>query len=469
MKILQVLHGFPAELVGGTERAVDALARALARSGHEVTIVAGSLDWQRGFVLREDRDAGPEGVREDGVRIYRLHRGDIYFEHWHQHRSVIARKLFEEALELVRPDVVHVHHWLRLSADLGQAAVRCGIPTLVSLHDLWSTCLIGHRVRPGTDSLCEVPLAADPCLGCAGELPPFTHFVDAFAGAMRLEQRKQALRNELLSAHKVVVPSRSHGELARRFLELPAGVEFAPVRPVGGAWVPRRPAAPDPSAAPLELALFGHLSPEKGSDLAIDAIAALPDPSRVRLHLMGGAVREEFEAQLRERAEGLDVLFHGAYEVGRLLEHPGAGAHALLSCSRAHESWGLVLDEALSLGMPALLPRSGAFLERATDQPWAALYEPGDRAALTGLIQSLLDDPARMAALQAGVPEPESLHWGPEDQAALLENLYRDAIEAGAPELPPGDWWADRIAELERRDWQRAITDSTAEQLGLDG
>lgn len=468
MKILQVLHGFPAELVGGTERAVDALARAQVRMGHEVTVVAGSLDWQRGFVLREDRDAGPEGLRADGVRIYRLHRGDIYFEHWHQHRSVIVRKLFEEALAFAQPDVVHVHHWLRLSVDLVQAAARAGIPALVSLHDLWSTCLIGHRVRPGTDRLCEVPLAANPCLECAGSQPPFTHWMDGLSGAMRLEQRKSDLKAELTSAHRVVVPSRAHGELVRRFLELPEDLEFAPVRPVGGAWVPRREATPDPNARPLELALFGHLSPEKGPDLAIDAIAALAEPRRVRLHLMGGAVRQDFEDELRSKAKDLDVVFHGAYEIDHLAQHPAAGSHALLSCSRAHESWGLVVDEALNLGLPALLPRSGAFVERATDQPWAALYEPGDRSSLTQLIEGLLADPERLAALQAGVPDIESLRWEPDDQAALLDPLYRAAAQAGPPNLSPKDWWADRIAEQERQDWQRAITESTAQQLGLE-
>ena len=39
MRIAHVLHGWPAEEMGGTGLYVDALARALASLGHEVAIV----------------------------------------------------------------------------------------------------------------------------------------------------------------------------------------------------------------------------------------------------------------------------------------------------------------------------------------------------------------------------------------------------------------------------------------------
>ena len=43
MKIFLVLHGFPPETRGGTERAVEALGRAMQAAGHEVIVVADSL------------------------------------------------------------------------------------------------------------------------------------------------------------------------------------------------------------------------------------------------------------------------------------------------------------------------------------------------------------------------------------------------------------------------------------------
>src|SRR6186713_626118 len=36
-------HGYPPELVGGTELSVQSLAHALVRAGHEVVVVSGSM------------------------------------------------------------------------------------------------------------------------------------------------------------------------------------------------------------------------------------------------------------------------------------------------------------------------------------------------------------------------------------------------------------------------------------------
>ena len=48
MKVCLVAHGYPPELVGGTEKSVQVLARGLARAGDEVLVVAG--------------DAGPNSI-----------------------------------------------------------------------------------------------------------------------------------------------------------------------------------------------------------------------------------------------------------------------------------------------------------------------------------------------------------------------------------------------------------------------
>ena len=54
MKILFVLHGCPPQTQGGTERAVEALAGAMQSAGHEVVVVAGSLDVARAGSVTEE-------------------------------------------------------------------------------------------------------------------------------------------------------------------------------------------------------------------------------------------------------------------------------------------------------------------------------------------------------------------------------------------------------------------------------
>ncbi len=464
MRILQVVHGYPPELLGGTERTVQELARALLVAGVEVGVAAGSLDWRQGTQRVCSSDTDPETGRE--FPVWRLHRGDSFFDHWHKARSPEARALFEELLDEFRPDAVHVHHWQRLSRDLVASAARRGIPALVSLHDLSTSCLIAFRVRPGTESLCTAPLGPDPCLACAASQPPFTPWIDAIEGRLRLHEHARDVRRELDLARVRIVPSRSHHATLAACLGLAPQAFPAEVVPPGRSQ--RLARWPGPEAnAPLELCLFGHLTPIKGAHLALAALRALPDPRAVRLHLLGAEADPAFARRLRDLAQGLDVHFHGAYELGSLAEHPARHSALLLSCSLGHESYGMVLDEALDLGLPWLLPAAGAFEERARGQAYARLYPAGDAAALALELARLAAAPEALAALRAAVPSggSQALDW-PAHIGRMLP-LYRRAIEAGPPSLPPREWFEERLERHQNERWQAGLEATPSERLGL--
>ena len=76
----------------------------------------------------------------DGIPVHRLHRNDLYFDHhvkaWHPG----VTRAFDELLARHRPALVHVHHWVRLSCDLIEAARARGIPCVVTIHDFFTSC-----------------------------------------------------------------------------------------------------------------------------------------------------------------------------------------------------------------------------------------------------------------------------------------------------------------------------------------
>jgi glycosyltransferase involved in cell wall biosynthesis len=465
MKVLQVVHGYPPELLGGTERTVQELSRGLLRQGLDVTVMAGSLDWNPGTCLRESHDVEPQSGRR--FAVWRLHRGDPFFDHWHKSRAPAARALFEELLGELQPEVVHVHHWQRLTRDLVASAARLGVPAVVSLHDLSVSCLIAFRVQPGTNVLCRAPLGPDPCLACAAKRPPFTPWVDPVEGRMRLFEHARDTLRELDLARVRVVPSASHLALLATCLGRTPEALTATVVPPGRSQ--RLPRWPGPAATgPLELCLFGHLTPIKGVHLALEAMRRLRDPRAVRLHLLGGEVDSTYSAQLRRQASGLDVHFHGPYRLDALAEHPARKSAALLSCSLGHESYGLVLDEALDLGLPWILPAAGAFAERAQGQAYASLYPPGESTALANLLQQLLTDPRRLAAMRSAVPSAGSgaLDW--DAHAAAMLPLYRQAIAAGAPAIAPRQWYEDRLEQHQNERWEAGLSAADFGQLGFD-
>ncbi len=466
MKILFALHGYPPELVGGTEHTVRAQARGLVRRGVEVVVVAGSMQWQDGFRTTRDEDVDPATGASHPV--YRIHRDDLYFDHWQKSAEPRVARAFRAILESERPDVVHVQHWIRLTRDLVATAARAGIPSVVTLHDLWTTCLLTFRVQPGATELCRERAGFSPCVACAGRLPPRTPWVGPEGGAIAFAEHAADLARELDLARAIITPSRTHAETIERFLGRAPGSLRAQVVPPGRdlALARREPLAPPAESGRLVLGAWGHLHPLKGADVVLAAIRALERPERVTLHLAGGEVDRAFAVRLAKEARGLDVVFHGAFDDAALGAHPATAVHAMVSGSRAHESWGLVLDEAWCMGLPAVLPDAGAFGERARSFGGALLYTSGDPASLAGALARLLEEPHLWSELCAAVPA----HACPtvEESVVELERIYAAAVSAGPPQAPADQGMLDLVRERARVEWDRSLSRRTPRELGFE-
>lgn len=463
MKVLLVAHGYPPELVGGTENNVQALARGLVRRGIEVVVVAGSMAYEQGFRTSDATDRDPESGAT--IRVRRIHRADLFFDHWQKSASARVSEAFAAILAEEGPDVVHVHHWIRLSRDLVRSAAERGIPAAVTLHDLWTSCLIAFRVRPENHEFCELPLARENCLECAGSMPPFTPWLETDARAAIFGARREDLVRELELARAVIVPTRAHAQTLGRFLTLDADRLALRVVPHGRD-LALEPPPPPALEQKLTLALWSHLHPLKGPDLVLDALSRLDDPARVALHLAGGDVIEEYTAKLRAQARGLDVTFHGAYVADALDRHPAARAHAMVSGTRALESWGLVIDEAVALRMPMVLPRAGALPERISRG--ALFYAPRDPASLAAALQRLVDEEGLAARLRDELPSLAEVVPSVEEHVNRVLEVYDATIAAGAPDVSPADpARARELLEAEEA-WDRGLGSCSAAELGFE-
>jgi glycosyltransferase involved in cell wall biosynthesis len=455
VKVLLVVHGFPPELLGGTELVVATDAAALVRAGCEVVVVTGTLARGEGGVAHSVR------TEESGVRVHTLARGDLHFDHWQKSRSGRISAAFEEILTEEQPDVVHVHHWTRLSRDLVLTAARKRIPAVVTLHDHFTTCLVTFRVSTDGAAACDVPLAADPCLGCAERLPPQTPWVSEGEARLLLAERTRGLSRELELAQRVLVPSQSHGEALERawaahglqlepFVSRPA-CELEPVE--------RARPKPPADGRPLVIGAWGQVSALKGIDLLLAAAARL-NPGRVIVELAGREQEPGWLAAQRARFPNLAVEWRGAYERDQLFQHPVTGAHVMVSATRAQESHGLVLDEARLFGMPAVLPAAGAFVERALEGG-CMLYEPQDVDSLAACLDELSRSPSELSRLEREVWSARVVR--PHERAAeLLEHYERARVEGAPSGVAKGAWFEDRMASFAEESWDQKC--STAAQ-----
>lgn len=457
MKLVLAVHGFPPEGVGGTERGAEALARGLVRAGHEVLVLAGSWSApQPGEVaLREEETA-------DGVRVVRLTRPDLHFDHWHKSKSARVATAWRALLERERPDVVHVLHWLRLSRDLVQIAAQEGIPAVISLNDSFVSCPLVFRVEPAQRTVCTKDHGPMACVPCASRVAPRTPWVPIEAGFLQLAERGQDLARELTLARVVLAPTRAHAERQRAHLP-DVDFEFEVCPPAAPPALARRaPLAEPGEGRPLVLAAWGELSALKGTDLLFGALDGLEG---VELRLAGSESEPGLFARLAAQHPSVRASWSGPYDADELDRLEVSEAHAFVSATRAPESFGLVLDEARALGLPSLLPDSGAFTERGGEARGAALFASGDASALRAAVLRLRSDSAWRVALRAAVPAPT-------DAASVLAGhltAYERARSAGAPGNPPArEWYAERMIDFAEEEWDRGCAEHDPVTLGID-
>lgn len=469
MKVLLAIHGYPPEMHGGTEHSVQQLAHGLLRAGHEVVVVAGSDDWQRGFRVSRARDQEPVSGR--AALVLRIHRSDLFYGNWQKALSPRVGAAFQQILRDERPDVVHVHHWIRLTRDLVARAAAERVPAVLTLHDYWSSCLVYFRVRPSDRRYCDAPLAPDPCLACAGAEPPQTSWRSPAELAASLVRHRAELLRELQLARAVFVLSEDQGRAVRAYSGLRESDLDLRISPPARATSPERRRelrAPPRPGEPLRIGCWGGLHWLKGTDLLVDAIAELSAGGvQIELHLAGSEADAPFVARLRERARGLPVAFHGAFPEGALPRHAVSDVHAFATGTRARETWGIAVDEALALGLPVVVPRFGALPEHAVEGRGALWYESGDVRSLAGALRRLAAEPGLLARLAAEVPDPSTVFRAVEGTVADALAAYRAACARGAPSAPAFDPVVEGDDEALLGAWDAELKRRTAEELGF--
>ena len=425
-----VVHGQPPELVGGTEQLVATQAAALAAAGHEVQVFAGSIEWRaQDEVVRDG--SGP-------VPVIRVHRSDLFFERWDKLENPRVERAYGEWLDDFRPQLVHVHHWARLTTTLVRVAAARGVPAVVSLHDLFASCPRYHRVKPD-DSFCSETPGVEACLNCT---PRWSFQADTeITSSLRVFV--DDLRAEVAAAAAIVAPTAGHAQRIMSWLGLELGRPVHALPPVGsGVGQPAtRPLGERVASAgePLRVGVFGHLHPLKGVEVLLDAQARLADPAAVEVHVWGEAPDEAMAEAIHARAGSRAVVWHGAYAPEDLAAAP---VDVVVLPTLCAESYSFTLDEAASLEVPVLATDLGALADRAT--PRVELFPRGDVDALARALERLGGDPGRRRSMRAA-PAPARRDAEAHDRA-LLE-LYAAVLGREPPPVQPREAGALRRRE----------------------
>lgn len=410
MRIVFVCAHFPPEFQGGVETVARAHARALAARGHQVRVVSGT-----------DRPHAGEDVLVElagGLEVRRLPRHpeeayDLLLER-PRLRELVVR-------EVGAADVVHVQHTHTLAGGLVQA-LAARAPVVLSLHDSFAVCPRFFRSAPDPALACPPPGEFDACVRC---LAPAAPGVAPARLALDLARRARAQQADVDAAALLLVPSRTH--LVRLADHLELGGRARILAPGLCQELPpaRRPRAWG-GRGPLRVLHAGRRSLEKGT---LDLVRALaPLAGRVEIVATGGSSSAAFDALLARAAGELRLVLDPPYDPAALAR-AASGCHVAAFPSRLPESYSLVIDEALALGLPVWASSGEAARERhGTDA--IELLPGGDPRAWTDAFEALLARPERQREALACVPRRLAVAA---DAAARLERHYETLSAAGRP------------------------------------
>ena len=380
MRVLHVVHGFAEESPAGTELHVRELARrqaSAAGGGHAAAIFARTHSG-------EAADLSVAELPSDGTvrRFGFLNRGRAGTSFLGRDDLPPAARAFEQVVDIVRPDVVHVHHLAGLSARILPLAKRAGARVVLTLHDHALACPRGRRVR---SDLAPCPtLDRNRCAACvrpawieAVRAPTLRSLIGVFRpgeGRRLFAVRDLVLRDALSSVDCFLAPSRSAADLFREFFDPGPALS---VLPHGSIEVVRTAPPEFPQGRPAVLGFFGAPHPTKGITVLAEAVRRLGSAVRLVLHGPANAT----EVGELERRFAIRCELAGPYAPERLSDRMDA-VDVVVIPSLFPETFSLTLREAWAHRKPAVVSRVGALAEAAGNDERALTAIPGDAESL---------------------------------------------------------------------------------------
>jgi glycosyltransferase involved in cell wall biosynthesis len=178
------------------------------------------------------------------------------------------------------------------------------------------------------------------------------------------------------------------------------------------------------------LLYVGRLSPAKGVQDAITALAALPG---AHLDVVGRGTPQQRRDLAALAAEiGVEARVHFGEAARTDLPRIYRSADAVLFPSRWAEPFGLVPLEAMACSTPVIATGTGGSGEYLRDGGNALVVRPGDPAALAAAVRRLAADPALRAELVRQGRPTAAAHSIERTAAALATELRRAAEAANA-------------------------------------
>jgi glycosyltransferase involved in cell wall biosynthesis len=325
--------------------------------------------------------------------------------------SSTSKAIAREKLRHFKPDIVHVHNFFpQISPSVYDACAEENVPVVQTLHNYRLICPGALLLRDG--KVCELCVTGSPyhaaLYGC---------YRGSKAGSLVVAHMVAQHRDQQTWNHKV---SRfiALTEFAKaKFVEagFPAHkIAIKPnfVKPHASEALRNKPSSP--------YALFvGRLSEEKGIKTLAKAWQKLDGCCKLKV-VGDGALKP-----LLENNSNIETLgFQNQASIHELMQN----ATFLVMPSECYETFGMVLIESFSHGLPVIASNLGAMSEIVSDCETGLLFEPSNSDELANKVRWLVSNPEERQRMGMNAKAVYLSNYTPDHNLQLLLDIYGEAL-----------------------------------------
>jgi glycosyltransferase involved in cell wall biosynthesis len=273
--------------------------------------------------------------------------------------------------------VYHLHNWHKvLSPSVFRALRRVQSRLLISAHDYFLACPNGGYFHYPRGHECELTPNSVKCLATNCDRRRYGHKLWRVARHQLRHQILDLTRSQarVVAVHEAMLALLARGPIARKQISIVRN----PVTP----WRTTRVLAENNR----DVFFVGRLDHDKGPDL----LARAARRTGARLKLIGdGPLATEIAR------DHPDVALLGWRSRGEIAELV-ADARLVVVSSRSRETFGLVALEALTSGIPVIVPPYSSLASEIASNEFGLICDPHDDAGLATAIDVLSRDDGRV-------------------------------------------------------------------------
>jgi glycosyltransferase involved in cell wall biosynthesis len=324
--------------------------------------------------------------------------------------------IVQQAIRKYNPDIIHIHNlFFTASPSILFAAYHNHTPIIMTLHNYRLVCpsgILWHNNQVYTKNLSKIfPISAifkklyrNSSIQTAALI-----CITGFHKVLRTWQNKITKYICLSEFQKQLMVSSSLGATASQYTVIPNFVFAPPIL-----------TKPEGSHTNTYFVFVGRLSPEKGIDLLLRAFC----DNKHTLHIIGDGPLQPLVKQVASQYS--NIIYKGHLSAEHVMQQIQQ-ACALVFTSTWHETMGMTILEAFSLGTPVIASNLGAPGDIVKPDYNGLLFDVNSPDSLQTAITSMLNAQCR-ATCSDGAYQSYKEHFTAASHLQQLQKAYSQTI-----------------------------------------